>query len=79
MNQELEVVFVPTLSSIYVIGSSLKVLEKRLDFACIQWKVNEPELRKYFEESWRRMRIKCHFQNEPSDNVSEIQAFRPNS
>ena len=36
----------------------IKVLEKGLDFAPIQNKVNEPELRKDFEEFCRRMRIK---------------------
>ena len=36
----------------------IKVLEKGLDFAPIQNKINEPELRKDFEEFCRRMRIK---------------------
>ena len=30
--------------------SEIRVLEKGLDFAPFQWKVNEPELRKDFEE-----------------------------
>ena len=37
--------------------SEIKVLEKGLDFAPFQKKVNEPELRRYFEEFSRRMRI----------------------
>ena len=36
----------------------IKVLEKGLDFAPIQNKINEPELRKDFEEFCRCMRIK---------------------
>ena len=36
----------------------IKVLEKGLDFAPIQNKVNEPELRKDFDEFCWRMRIK---------------------
>ena len=48
----------------------IKVLEKGLDFAPIQRKVNEPELRKDFEEFCRKMRIKWHFRNELSENFS---------
>ena len=36
----------------------IKVLEKGLDFAPIQRKINEPELRQDFENFCRRMRIK---------------------
>ena len=57
----------------------IKVLEKGLDFAPIQNKANEPELRKDFDEFWRRMRIKWHFRNEPSENFSTILAFRSKS
>ena len=56
-----------------------KVLEKGLDFAPIQNKVNEPELRKDFDEFCRRMRIKWHFRNEPSESFSTIAAFRSKS
>ena len=59
--------------------TEIKILEKGLDFAPIQRKVNEPELRKDFDDFCRRMRIKWHFRNEPSDNFSEIPAFRPKS
>ena len=57
----------------------IKVLEKGLDFAPIQRKINEPELRKDFEEFSRRMRIKWHFRNEPSSEFSEVPAFSPKS
>ena len=57
----------------------IKVLEKGLDFTPIQNKVNEPELRKDFDEFCRRMRIKWHFRNEPSENFSTITAFRSKS
>ena len=56
--------------------NEIKVLEKGLDFAPIQNKVNEPELRKDFNEFCRRMRIKWHFRNEPSESFSNIPAFR---
>ena len=57
----------------------IKVLEKGLDFAPIQKKVNEPELRKDFDEFCRRMRIKWLFRNEPSENFSTISVFRSKS
>ena len=41
--------------------SEIKVLEKGLDFAPLQRKVNEPELRKDFEEFCGRMRCKTVF------------------
>ena len=52
----------------------IKVLEKGLDFVPIQNKINEPELRKDFEEFCRRMRIKWHFRNDVTLQFSE----RPN-
>ena len=57
----------------------LKVLEKGLDFAPIQKKINESELRKNFEEFCRRMRIKCHFRNDVTPQFSEILIFPPKS
>ena len=59
--------------------AEIKILEKRLDFAPIQRKINEPELRKYFEEFCRRMRIKWNFRNEPSSDFSNMPAFVPKS
>ena len=41
--------------------------------------LNEPELRKDFEEFSRRMRCKSDFRNELFENLSEIPAFRPKS
>ena len=55
----------------------IKVLEKELDFAPIQNKLNEHELRSDFEEFSRRMRTKWHFRNEPSPFFSQSPAFRP--
>ena len=65
------------LSNKVLTEDEIKVLEKGLDFAPIQRKVNEPELRQDFENFCRRMRIKGHFRNEPSDNFSERPAFSP--
>ena len=59
--------------------TEIKILEKDLDYAPIQRKINEPELKSDFEEFCRRMRIKWHFRNEPSENFSEIPSFRPKS
>ena len=67
------------LSNKVLTEEEIKVLEKGLDFAPIQRKVNEPELRQDFENFCRRMRIKWHFRNEPSDNFSERPAFSPKS
>ena len=38
--------------------AEIKVLEKRLDFAPIQRKINEPKLREPFNEFCRHMRVK---------------------
>ena len=59
--------------------TEIRVLEKGLDFAPIQNKINEPELRTNFEDFCRRMRIKWHFSNEPSPTLSEIPSFIPKS
>ena len=55
------------------------MLEKGLDFAPVQGTLNEPELRKYFEEFYRRMRYKWHFRNEFCEKFIEIPVFRPKS
>ena len=57
----------------------IKVLEKGLDFAPIQRKINEPELHKDFEEFCRRMRTTWNFRNEPSHSFSVAPAFTRNS
>ena len=59
--------------------AEIKILEKGLDFAPIQRKINEPELRKDFEEFCRRMRIKWYFRNEPTSDFSNIPDFAPKS
>ena len=50
-----------------------------MDFAPIQNKINEPELRSDFEEFSRRMRTKRHFRNEPTPFFSGSPAFIPKS
>ena len=67
------------LSKKVLTETEIRVLEKGLDFAPIQKSLNEPELRKDFEEFSRRMRCKWHFRNELSENFSETPAFRPKS
>ena len=63
------------LSSRALSEDEIRVLEKGLDFAPIQRKVNEPELRRDFEEFCRKMRIKWHFRNDLSEDFSQILAF----
>ena len=58
-------------------GIDIQVLEKVLDFSPVQRSLNEPELRKDFEEFARRTRIKWNFRNEPSEDFSDKPAFRP--
>ena len=60
------------LSRKVLIETEIKILEKGLDFAPIQRKINEPELRSDFEEFCRRVRVKWHFRNEPSPDFSNI-------
>ena len=59
--------------------SRIEVLKKGLDFAPIQKTLNEPEIRKDFEEFSRRMRCNWHFCYEVSENFSETPSFRPKS
>ena len=65
------------LSSKVLTYTEINILEKGLDFAPIQNKIYQPELRKGFEEFYRRMRIKWYFRNEISENFSEKPAFTP--
>ena len=55
--------------------NEIEVLEKGLDFAPIQRKINKTELCKDFEESFRRMWIKWNFRKEPSQNFSVVPVF----
>ena len=50
-----------------------------MESATIQGKVDEPELRKDFHGFSRRMRIKWNFLNVPSQDFSELPAFRVKS
>ena len=59
--------------------AEIKVLEKRLDHAPIQNKINEPELRNDFNKFCRRMCLKWYFRNKVTPNFSEVPAFRPKS
>ena len=52
----LDIIF--NLSHRVLSDAGTKILEKGLGFAPIQRKINEPELRKGFQEFCRRMRIK---------------------
>ena len=72
-----ETVFNP--SNRVLSDAEIKVLEKGLDYAPIQNKINEPELRNDFNEFCRRMRLKWYFRNEVTPNFSEVPAFRPKS
>ena len=63
------------LSNRVLSDNEIKVLEKGLDFAPIQRKINEPELRRDFDDFCRRMRIKWNFRNEPSTNFSKSPSF----
>ena len=52
-------------------------MEKGLDYAPIQNKINEPELWNDFNEFCRIMHLKSYFRNEITPNFSEVPAFRP--
>ena len=56
--------------------TEIKILEKGLDYAPIQNKVNEPELRENFDEFSRKMRLKWYFRNEITKDFSETSSFR---
>ena len=74
----LKVIFAQTvfnLSNRVLSDSEIRVLKKNLEFAPIQGKIDEPEL-KYFHEFSTRMRIKWNFLNVASQDFSEAPAFR---
>ena len=56
-----------------------KVLEKGLDFAPIQRKLNESELQRDFKDFCRCMRLEWYFRNEPTPFFSEQLSFSPKS
>ena len=55
----------------------IKILEKALDYAPIQNKINEPELSRDFEDFARPMRFKWYFRNKPISSFSECPSFTP--
>ena len=59
------------------VNRNRKILEKGLDYAPIQNKINEPELKQDFEEICRKMRLKWHFRNKPTPEFSKTPAFNP--
>ena len=67
------------LSNRVLTDLEVKVLKKGLDFALIQRKINEPELRQDFADFCRRMRTKLFFRNKPTPQFSEVPAFSPKS
>ena len=66
------------LSNRVLSDNEIKVLEKGLDFAPIQRKINEPELRSDFGEFYHRIRIKWHFRNELTLGFIEKPSFDSN-
>ena len=56
--------------------TEIKISEKGLDYAPIQNKVTEPELRQDFDEFSRKMRLKWYFRNEATEDFSETPSFR---
>ena len=64
------------LSEKVLSDAEIKVLEKGFDYARIQNKINEPELRRDFKYFCRQMRLKCFFRNEPTRSFSETPAFK---
>ena len=67
------------LSRKVLTNTEIKVLEKGLDFAPIQRKLNEPELRRDFKDFCRHLRLKWYFRNEPTPFFSEQPSFSPKS
>ena len=56
----------------------IKILEKGLDFAPIQRKINEPELKQDFKDFCRSMRLKWYFWDERQE-FSENPVFSAKS
>ena len=53
----------------------IEILQKGLDYAPIQNKINEPKLRRDFEDFARRIRLKWYFKNERTYSFSEGPSF----
>ena len=67
------------LSSKVLMDIEINILEKGFDFAPILNQINEPELRRDFEEFCRRTRIKWYCCNDVSERLSERPGFTPKS
>ena len=63
------------LSGKVLTDTEIRILQKGLDFAPIENKINEPELTTDFEEFCHRMRTKWHFRNEPTSEFSVTPVF----
>ena len=57
----------------------INILEKDLDCAPIQNKINELKLKQDFQEFCRKMRLNWHFSNETTPEFSTTPAFNPKS
>ena len=65
------------LSRKVITDTEIKVLEKGLDFAPMQRKLNEHELGRGFKDFCRHMRLKWYFRNEPTPYFSKQPSFSP--
>ena len=63
------------ISGYFCSDTVFNLSKKGLDYAPIQNKINEPELRRHFEDFVRRMRLKWYFRNEPTSSFSERPSF----
>ena len=68
-----------TLSNKVLSETETSVLEKGLGFVPTPNMINEADLRRDFNDSSRKMKCKWHFRDEPSEEFSEVPAFRPKS
>ena len=57
--------------------TEINILEKDLDNARIQNKINELKLKQDFQEFSRKMRLKWHYRNETTPEFSTTPAFNP--
>ena len=67
------------LSNKVLSQTEIDILEKGLGFVPTPNMINEADLRRDFNEFSRKMRCKWYFRDEPSEEFSEIPAFRPKS
>ena len=65
------------LNRIVLTDTEIKVLEKGFDFAPLQRKLNENELRRDLKDFCHRMRLKLHFRDKRTPRFSEQPFFSP--